>query len=403
MAGMSEDPNTQAREQFLNGLAHFQAGRMQQAEQCFEASLALVPGRVSTLTNLGATRVRLGKAAAAQPLLEAATAADPGNLEAWYNLGLVHKAAGRLEQALACFDQALVIDPGSAPVLLCRGQVLAVLDQLDEALTSFDKSVASQPALGQAWSDRGTLLREMGRMDEAATSFEKAIAAGASPELNAWFLAAVRGDGSARSVPREYVERLYDDYAGDFQDHLVGDLQYRAHETLIDHLLQMKTRHYRSVLDLGCGTGLCGVLITPVAGRVDGVDISSAMVAQAGTTGAYTLLVHEDIADFLHDADRSDDLVLAADVFVHVGDLDRIFTGVARVLEAGGQFCFTVEQATGDAEVQLLPSLRYTHSESYIRRLADQHGFEVDASFKAALRNDGDAAVDGLYFYLSRS
>jgi predicted TPR repeat methyltransferase len=281
--------------------------------------------------------------------------------------------------------------------------VLALLGRMDEALASFDKSVAAQPMLGQAWSDRGTLLREMGRMDEAAASFEKAIAAGADPQLNTWFLASARGDTAARSTPRAYVERLFDDYAGDFQEHVVGALQYRAHETLIDHLLQMKTRHFRSVLDLGCGTGLCGTLLTPVAGRVDGVDVSSAMVEQARATGAYTLLVHEDIADYLADADRSDDLVLAADVFIYVGDLDRIFTGVARVLEAGGQFCFTVEPATGDAEVQLLPSLHYAHSESYVRRLADQHGFEVDASFRAALRNDQEQAVEGLYFYLSKS
>ncbi|CAN5681861.1 tetratricopeptide repeat protein [soil metagenome] len=400
---MSDDTSEKARQQFLDGLQYFQAGRFPQAAQCFEASLALVPGRISTMTNLGATRVRLGQMADAQPLLEKVTAAEPGNLEAWFNLGLVHKHNGQPDLALTCFDRALAIDPGSAPVLQYRGQLLSLLARPDEALSSFDKAVAAQPLLGEAWSDRGTLLRGMGRMDEAATSFEKAIAAGADPQLNAWFLAAVRGDATARSTPRNYVERLFDDYAEDFTDHLVGELQYRAHETLIDHLLQMKTRHYRSVLDLGCGTGLCGLLITPVTGRVDGVDISLAMVAQARATNAYTLLVHEDIADFLRDADRSDDLVLAADVFVYVGDLDRLFTGVARVLEAGGQFCFTVEPATGDAEVQLLPSLRYAHSENYIRRLADQHGFEVDASFRAALRNDGEGAVEGLYFYLSRS
>ena len=46
----------QARAFFLRGLAHYEAGRLEEAEREFAASLALVPGRPATLTNLGATR-----------------------------------------------------------------------------------------------------------------------------------------------------------------------------------------------------------------------------------------------------------------------------------------------------------------------------------------------------------
>lgn len=42
----------QAKAFFLQGLDHYQAGRFAQAERDFAASLALAPGRVSTLTNL---------------------------------------------------------------------------------------------------------------------------------------------------------------------------------------------------------------------------------------------------------------------------------------------------------------------------------------------------------------
>ena len=53
----------QARTRFVEGLAHFGAARWAEAEQSFEAALALMPGRPSVLTNLGATRLRLGRPA----------------------------------------------------------------------------------------------------------------------------------------------------------------------------------------------------------------------------------------------------------------------------------------------------------------------------------------------------
>jgi Flp pilus assembly protein TadD len=51
----------QARTLFLEGVAHYEAGRLPQAEQKFSAALSLAPGRPSVLTNLGAVRLKLGR------------------------------------------------------------------------------------------------------------------------------------------------------------------------------------------------------------------------------------------------------------------------------------------------------------------------------------------------------
>ncbi|RZJ07432.1 MAG: tetratricopeptide repeat protein, partial [Haliea sp.] len=82
----------QARDFFLEGLAHYQAGRFPQAETSLAASLALLPGRPSTLTNLGATRLKLGRPQGALELLEEALAQEPDNIEA-----LGHRAASLAE------------------------------------------------------------------------------------------------------------------------------------------------------------------------------------------------------------------------------------------------------------------------------------------------------------------
>ena len=101
----------QAKEFFQQGLVHYEAGRLLPAERDFAAALALVPGRVSTLTNLGATRLQLGLFQDAADLLEEALAQEPDNVEA-----LGHRAAALAElgahrAALACADRALAVQP----------------------------------------------------------------------------------------------------------------------------------------------------------------------------------------------------------------------------------------------------------------------------------------------------
>ena len=88
-----------------------------------------------------------------------------------------------------------------------------------------------------------------------------------------------------------------------------------------------------------------------------------------------------------------------------------MFGGVARVINSGGVFCFSVETAgtpqdasqTGRShDFTLQPSLRYAHSDRYIRTLAARHGFTVEHCLHAPIRDDRGKPVPGLYFWLAR-
>ena len=71
---------------------------------------------------------------------------------------------------------------------------------------------------------------------------------------------------------------------------------------------------------------------------------------------------------------------------------------------AEGVFCFSVEALEDDgADLRLLPSLRYAHSEAYLARLASQHGFEVVAMKHAPVREDQGQPIEGLYVVLRRA
>lgn len=389
----------QARRQFFEGIAHFEKRRFAEALACFEASLALAPGRPSVLGNLGTTLFHLGRAQEAVHPLQQATAADPANADAWLGLGLSRFALGDWAAAEEALARGLALVPQRLDLWLALSQSRLRQNKVDAALQALERALAVDSAFAPAWSGRGDLLRELHRLEEAAACFEKAIAHGGDAELNRFYLASVRGETGPAAPPRLYVEGLFDGYAQDYEDHMVGQLQYRGHETLLQPLLRAG-RRFGEALDLGCGTGLCAALIRPLADAVDGVDVSGAMVEQARRSGLYRALHHIDLAQHLAQTTQRYDLVLAADVFIYVGALEEVFRAVRRVLRPGGRFAFSVELAGPGKGVVLLPSLRYAHAADYVRKLAAESGFAVDAFHEGTLRHDQRQPVAGGFFYL---
>lgn len=370
-----DDRFEQAKARFFDGLDCYRAGDFAAAEQHYLASLSLVPGRASTLVNLAATQLQ----------------------------------RARPQEALATVDAVLRAEPDSTDALLHRGTALAQLGRLQEALATIERLLALDPQHTPAWSSKGSLLRELQRPAEAAQAFREAQRLGAEPDLHAYYLAAVSDGAPPATAPRTYVERLFDGYADAFDKHLVEQLHYDAPRQLVAGLITPGApagTRFASALDLGCGTGLCGTLLRPHADRLTGVDVSARMLARARALGVYDRLEQADIGEFLGRDDARHDLVLAADVFIYVGDLEPVFAGLRRALPRG-RFCFSVEvlaegiDAAG-AGYRLQRSLRYAHSMAYVEALAGRHGFEVIAMERGPLRQDQREAIEGLYVHLRR-
>ena len=357
----------QARAFFLDGVAHYEAGRLPQAERSFAAALSLAPGRPSVLSNLGAVRLKLGRAEEALALLQEALAQEPGNAETLGHCGVALAELGRIPQALEHFERALAAG-------------------------------ASGPAV---WILRGNALKELGRGSEAAESLREALARGGDPELLGYYLAGLEAGEVPQRAPTQYVQALFDGYAAQFDAHLAQTLHYDAPRVLTQRL-SASGRRWRHALDLGCGTGLCGPFLRALGDRVTGVDLSANMLEKARALGAYDALVQDDVVAFLAQSRESFDLVVAADVFVYVGALEEVFRLLAARMPAGGSFCFTVEESQGP-ELELRASLRYAHSEAGIRRLAQQHGFAVSALERRPVREDQRVPIPGLFFWLEKN
>lgn len=404
-APLVQDAFEQAKKLFLEGLQAYAAGRFEAAEQCYRSSLAVLPGRASTLINLAATQLKLGQAQHALASAEQVLGAEPGNAEALFHKACALTQLGLHREALAGYEKVLQGDVLPAgEIWLRHGQTLQALDQPVRALASYERALAADPALAQAWSNRGGILREMQRNEEAAEAFRQAIAHGADPELHRYYLASVTAQSVPQTAPAHYVESLFDDYAPDFDTHLVDVLGYQAHSTLVRQIEALGRGPFRRALDLGCGTGLCAPLLRPMTQSLAGVDLSGQMLDKARALGIYDRLEQADIVDYLQRAGERYDLVTAADVFIYVGSLEPVFAALAQAMEPNGIFCFSAESSGDeDADFKLLPSLRYAHSERYLRELATRHGFHMVQLLRAPIREDQREQIPGIFVYLERS
>ena len=394
------DPTEQARAFFFEGNTLFESGQLEEALTRYQSALALVPGRPSILANLGVTQCRLGRWADAVATLTQATQADPAHRDAWVALGLSHEAMSNWAGAVHALQKGVALGASTAQIQLSLALCLLRLDRPADALKALDQALALDPTLAEAWSQRGSLLRDAGQNEEAARCFEQALAHGGDESLHRFYLASVRkGSAVPPQPPRAYVEALFDEYADDFQSHLIQHLKYQAHDTLLAPL-RVGGQRFPLVLDLGCGTGLCGQLIQPHADAVDGVDLAQAMVEQARASGTYRRVEQGDLLGFLRASTEPADLVIAADVFIYVGALEEVFAAVRQRLRPGGCFAFSVERASDGHELQLRSSLRYAHSLAYVERLASAAGFRVRQTWEAPLREDQQKPVMGLYVLL---
>jgi predicted TPR repeat methyltransferase len=206
-----------------------------------------------------------------------------------------------------------------------------------------------------------------------------------------------------RRAPASYVRSLFDEYAERYDQHLLRDLDYAA-PNLVRSAVgdRLDGRTDTQVVDLGCGTGLCGPLFRRVSGRLTGVDLSPAMLRQARRCETYDQLVEEDVVGFLARHHRAFDLLIAADVMVYIGDLAPLLRAAAQAMRAGGMMAVTLEADDGDS-YRLQGSGRFTHSEAYLARVADQTGWRVVSSRRAAVRREAGQPVDAIVALLGLS
>ncbi len=377
-----------------------QAGRVDEAIAAYRRAIALNPRFSDAHDNLGVALREKGLLDEAASACRQAVALNPRRPESHNNLGNALYDKRRFDDAIAAYRAALELRPSFAQAYNNLGIALKAKGKADAAIGAFRAAVERKPDYADAFYNLGTALKETGRTDEAVAAFRRALEW--KPDSPDWqhVLSALCGDDSARTSPPGYVRTLFDQYAHRFDEHLVGTLDYHVPELFRELVVAAAPDRRFDILDLGCGTGLCGVVFRSLATKLVGVDLSPAMIERAAGRGIYDRLVTGDLAEAMW-KNGEFDLLLAGDVFVYAGDLVEVFAAAARTLRSGGMFAFSLERHDGEGFV-LRPSARFAHSLGYIRELSKRHGFTELQVQEIAVRKEATEVVAGWLVLLGK-
>jgi len=385
------------------GVIAFQVGMAEESLGPITKAIGINPEKAIYHCNLGNSLQALGRSDEAIASHQKALSLNPNLSESHNSLGSIMQKQGHLEDAVAYFDKAIDIKPDFAMAHNNLGITLRNLGKLDEAITSYQKAVAIKPDYLDVYSNLGNALKELGRSDEALASYRRALDIDPGLEDVRHLISSISGE-TTDIAPEKYVRKLFDDYAGRFDDHLTNALGYEI-PTLMRHAVDTLPdgpESFPRALDLGCGTGMVAENFQGMTGEIDGVDLSPKMLEQAEAKGVYANLYLADVLEFLEGPDARPagyDLIVSGDTFIYIGKLDGIFAAARRVLTDCGLFVFSVEHLE-DGDFKLLPSSRYSQSDTYIEKLAAENMFGIICLEPVVVRVESEVPIPGRIFVL---
>jgi predicted TPR repeat methyltransferase len=385
------------------GIYLHQIGLHDEAVEKLQLASSLEPNDAEWLNDMGNVLFALAKYALAENAYSGALVFAETDFVIWNNLGATQLQQEKTEEAISSFLRAIELEPEFSPALQHLGTIYEKIGDKMKASHYQCRSYVLPPLEGKSKEMLGVSFYFLGRLDKAAETYRAWLNEDPANPIAEHMLAAC----SQRDVPIRasdgYIERHFDRYANTFDHNLVDSLHYRGPEMIrigLNHI-GAPTRQY-SIVDIGCGTGMCGPVLSPYSNRLVGVDLAGKMLEKASTTGCYNLLVKAEIGTYLATSPHQCDVVVAADTMIYFGDLQPIFNLVAEALHQGGYYVFTVEVLdplqVGTLGYQLHASGRYRHGCNYvIRRLAQANMQLLHHSYHA-LRQEIGEEVTGILF-----
>lgn len=406
-----------------------QSGDFETAKSIYQNILSVIPNEVNALHFLGIALHQSGDSNGAIDIMERSISLDPNpQLDRYSNLSRVLLEAGHYEKASEVYIRVLQLSPTNADVHNNFAVLLLAQKRFEEASDILKKALSINPLHAEAHYNIGESLAMQGNKNDCVPFYEKALTLkpshiGAKKKLSfayytlgeldkaaniyrQWLeqepdnpiarhhLAACTQEAVPARADDAYIESTFDDFAASFDSQL-SLINYQAPQLLAEEVRRTygaATKQF-SILDAGCGTGLCGALINEYAAKLIGVDLSNRMLEKANAQNVYDSLVKAELTTYLHSQPHIFDTIISADTLIYFGALEELFTAARAALRDHGYLFFTVEshEAADNLEngYRINPHGRYSHSEPYLRAALNKTGFSINAIKTAIMRYEG--------------
>lgn len=382
----------------FHGLLKLAQGQPDHALALVSQASELAPGHAGIWNNLGNILVDIGRIDEAEAAYQRCLQNDPQAVQALNNLGVIHRKKGRWAEAEAHLRQALDQMPDFADAMYNLSEVLVQSGRIAEGIEANSRAVMLMPRdlVGRESVLRALIL--LGEVDQAAVLYREWLAEDPDNPVVLHNLAACLKEAAPARASDAYVETVFDGFALSF-DGKLAKLGYRAPELVAEALKAVLPAPARQlqVVDLGCGTGLCGPLVRDWAAHLAGCDLSVGMLRRAKARGGYDVLHKAELVYYLATQREAFDVAISADTLCYFGELGPAMTAAAGALKPGGVLAFTVEALPpgADEPYRLQLNGRYAHGQAYVERCLAQAGLHARTVEAEVLRQEGGRDVPG--------
>ncbi len=375
------------------------AGRHSDAIPILQQAVRSTPQSAAAFRALAEAHLGSGDLEEARDCCRQATSLDASFDRAFYLLGVIGAHAGDLDESIAAFERAIALRPNYFDAFRGLAAVAGRSGQLARALECYRELIVAGIDHSEILLEFAETAERHGDLDDAITARKILVKRDPDNLENRFNLSSLTGKEPPAAAPASMVTQTFDRYAETFESHL-ENLHYSGPELLYRAVGRCESRSDLRVLDLGCGTGLCGQPFRQMAGQLIGVDLSARMLDKAKDKNLYDALHCADVLEFLS-RPAEYDLILAADVLIYLGDLLPVFSAAHHRIGDGGHFAFTIECSESD-DVVVSRNHRYLHSPSYVRNVIAETGWQIEVLDECTLRQEHHQDVAGIVAVAAR-
>ena len=371
------------------------------AVELYERILVRFPDADLVLYNQGLALYQLGRFAEAVAVFARAAEIRDDDADTWFNLGLALKQGQQYSEARPAYERALKLAPDDADIIFNLANCCREGGYPEQAVVYYEQLLTIEPEHVSGLNNFAYLCHQLGEYGRAEEFYNRVLNLRPDHPGALHMLAAL--SGTADTTPaNEYIRELFDQYSDTFEQSLLEKLEYRVPELLFDLVDRYDTgsSDYENCVDLGCGTGLAGVIFHPLCNRLTGVDLSEKMVAVAAEKQVYDKLVTADVVEYLVQGNTQYDLFIAADLLTYMADLEPLFQAVSQKSLPGSRFIFSTEHGD-DHGWQVRPTGRFAHHPDYVAEAIEKCGGKIVCAEEAKLRREGAAWIAGNIYLAS--
>ena len=372
---------------YLQGLCFLAQNKTSDAQKSFTEAVNINSHNYDAMLCLADILSRSGQYQQAENFYKILLEANISNYLIPTNYGEMLYRQNRLLEALEQYHKAVILNPKSPDISNNLGSILKDMGDYDKALELFFNALAlaedHQAASINIWE---TLVL----ID--ATDKEKALQIAKNWQKsypNSPFAKQAVSIFEGENIENNqiFTEQLFDGFA-DSYEMVMQNLDYSAPMAVRRVAGPLEGR----IVDLGCGSGLVGMVIKSPENYIIGVDLSAQMLSKAASKKVYSELVKSDIFDFL--SYRSDfKTIIAADVFGYIPDIEKLL-----FLCKGKNIIFTIETLKGDKTKQIQSNGRLQHNPDHIKKILLQNRFCDIYMEDIVLRYENETPVHGCIF-----